>query len=98
MISELFAKYQFCAKHAANITVGKVTIRALSSADSDLLRELHLPAKNRPVGAMQDLHVSHRHVRYPVVPRTDVFWNLLHVWYPAIPSDTISRLRVTEQC
>ena len=97
MTSERFANYQFCAKHTSNITVGMVTIQVLCSADSDLFGELHLPANNRPVGSVKDLHVGHRHVRYPVVPRADIFWNLLNVWYPAIPVNTIGRLRVTEQ-
>ena len=32
MISELFAKHQFSAKHAADITDGKVTNRVVCSA------------------------------------------------------------------
>ena len=40
MIGELFAKYQFRAKHTSNISARKVTIRAVCSTDSELFRKM----------------------------------------------------------
>ena len=42
MTSELFAKYQFGAKHTVEVTPGKVMIQTVCSADSHLFRELLL--------------------------------------------------------
>ena len=39
----MFAKYQFGAIHTADITDGKVTNRALNSAESYIFRRLYLP-------------------------------------------------------
>ena len=43
MISELFAKYQSGATHTADITYGKVTNRALGSAEFEIFCRLHHP-------------------------------------------------------
>ena len=43
MISQLFAKCPFGAKHAPNIAAAKVTILVVNSADSDLFHGLHPP-------------------------------------------------------
>ena len=41
MISQLFAKYQFGAIHAADTTDGKVTNRALLSTESEKVYHLY---------------------------------------------------------
>ena len=44
MISQLSAKYQFCAIHTADTTDGKVTTRVLLSIESEKVHRLYLPA------------------------------------------------------
>ena len=43
MICQLYAKYQFGAIHTADTTYGKVTNRALLSAESEKVHRLYLP-------------------------------------------------------
>ena len=54
MIRELFAKYQFGTKHAANIIPGEVVIRAVFSADSALLCGLLQPSYCPPYIEIRD--------------------------------------------
>ena len=43
MISQLSAKYQFCAIHTADTTDGKVTTRASLSVESEKVHRLYMP-------------------------------------------------------